>query len=284
MKNKKMGIVAVLVMLVAVTLNAVGGTYAKYISKIDMTDEARVAKWHMDLTDGNGSGNYNLDLFATSYEWNGSEYVKSVDTDRVVAPGTTGKSSFEITAQSEVRYTVDYNFDAIRDFIVYYTVENGKVKNMSIKEGELGTDAKEYRPLTYTIKYSVDGTANATVNSLLNGVKADKIQDAFDAYNAKNGVGAGMHSFAPGKTHTLAFDVEWKWDATNTNVAGLTDPAEVNKLDTFAGENLSDSKVEFKVGIVSEQVAENHATTKTKTTRVSTSRAIQTAQATKRAI
>ncbi len=292
MKNKKMGIVAVLVMLVAVTLNAVGGTYAKYISKIDMTDEARVAKWHMDLTDGNGSGNYNLDLFDTSYFYNGSEYVKSLNTDNVVAPGTKGESTFEITAKSEVRYTMSYNFDAIRDFIVYYTVENGKVKDMSNKEGELTGDVKEYRPLTYWIEYKIDGTENADVKAVLNttdGVKATAIQAAFDAYNSNNGVGAGKHSFGPAANanttgeHKFAFNIKWEWDTTNT-VPGL-DATQVNRLDTFAGENLSDEKVEFKVGIVAEQVANDHATTSTpKTTRSTTATTRQRTQTTKRVI
>lgn len=290
MKNKKMGIVAVLVMLVAVTLNSVGGTYAKYISKIDMTDEARVAKWNMDLTDGNGSGNYDLDLFDTSYVYDGKEYVKAINSDNVVAPGTKGESSFEITAKSEVRYTMSYNFDAVRDFVVYYTTTtDGKgktvVDKMSNKEGEL-SGAKEYRPLTYWIEYKVDGVENATVQAAINtanGVKADAIQAAFDAYNANNGAESGKHSFAPGATHKLAFNVKWEWDDTNT-VSGL-DATEVNRLDTFAGENLSDSKVEFKVGIVAEQVAENHATTSTpKTTRSTTTTTVQTTQATKKAI
>lgn len=292
MKNKKMGIVAVLVMLVAVTLNAVGGTYAKYISKIDMTDEARVAKWHMDLTDGNGSGNYNLDLFDTSYFYNGSEYVKSLNTDNVVAPGTKGESAFEITAKSEVRYTMSYNFDAIRDFIVYYTVENGKVKDMSNKKGELTGDVKEYRPLTYWIEYKIDGTENADVKAVLNttaGVKANVIQAAFDEYNANNGVGAGKHSFGPAANanttgeHKFAFNIKWEWDTTNS-VDGI-DATQVNRLDTFAGENLSDEKVEFKVGIVAEQVANDHATTSTpRTTRSTTTTTRQATQPTQRAI
>lgn len=297
MKNKKMGIVAVLVMLVAITLNSVGGTYAKYISKIDMTDEARVAKWHMDLTDGNGSGNYDLDLFDTSYFYNGTEYVKSLNSDNVVAPGTKGESSFEITAKSEVRYTMSYNFDAVRDFVVYYTTktEGGKtvVDKMSNKEGEL-TGAKEYRPLTYWIEYKIDGTENADVKAVLNttaGVKADMIQKAFDDYNANNGVGAGKHSFGPAAKanttgeHKFAFNIKWEWDTTNT-VTDL-DATQVNRLDTFAGENLSDEKVEFKVGIVAEQVAEanDHATTSTpKTTRSTTATTRQTTQATKKAI
>lgn len=279
MKNKKMGIVAVLVMLVAITLNSVGGTYAKYISKIDMTDEARVAKWHMDLTDGNGSGNYNLDLFDTSYVWNGNEYVKSINSDNVVAPGTTGVSSFTIDATSEVRFTVDYNFDALRDFIVYYTTKTEGSKTVVDYMTNDKDDAKlagktvnEYRPLTYWIEYKANGQEADAVKNAINkpeGVKADKIQEAFDLYNSRNAknradVEAGKHSFAPGKANTLSFKVTWKWNTTNTVVVGAEtlDATQVNRLDTFAGENLSDTKVEFKVGIVAEQVAEDYATTK----------------------
>ena len=46
---KKMSVLTVLVMLVTLTAYSVSGTYAKYTSKIDMTDEARVAKWELLL-------------------------------------------------------------------------------------------------------------------------------------------------------------------------------------------------------------------------------------------
>ncbi len=101
MKNKKMGVLAVLVMLVAVTLNAVGGTYAKYISTYGMTDEARVAKW--DFTKNSSK---NVDLFKNSYTKDGNTVVASSDAWKVIAPGTEGFYQYEVSGTAEVNYKV----------------------------------------------------------------------------------------------------------------------------------------------------------------------------------
>ena len=114
MKNKKMGIVAVLVMLVAVTLNAVGGTYAKYISSVDATDEARVAHWYLNgdsVTDS-------FELFSSSYSKEltlGDEYTyvqafindDMMTYDNVVAPGTSGEYTFSIEGEFETDFTLN---------------------------------------------------------------------------------------------------------------------------------------------------------------------------------
>ncbi len=130
MKNKKMGILAVLVMLVAVTLNAVGGTYAKYISTYSMTDEARVAKWNFtDETERT------VDLFESSYSNDNGVYVASSDASKVVAPGTEGSYSYSITGTAETNYKVTKNSSVLNkiaivgnegwdnDVIVYNPIE-----------------------------------------------------------------------------------------------------------------------------------------------------------------
>lgn len=102
MKNKKMGILAVLVMLVAVSLNAVGGTYAKYISSYGVTDEARVAKWDFTKTTSNSA-----DLFQSSYtDADGDTIVASSDAWKVIAPGTNGFYSYEVTGTAETNFKV----------------------------------------------------------------------------------------------------------------------------------------------------------------------------------
>ena len=94
---KKMSILTVLVMLVTVTAYSVSGTYAKYTSKIDMTDEARVAKWEL-LLDGNKvTTEQNINLFAESYSFKNDVYVQTLTAgENVVAPGTTGEYTFEL--------------------------------------------------------------------------------------------------------------------------------------------------------------------------------------------
>lgn len=101
MKNKKMGILAVLVMLVAITLNAVGGTYAKYISAYSMTDEARVAKWDFRDVAIN-----EVDLFEASYTNDNGVYVASSDASKVIAPGTNGEYNYDITGTAETNFQI----------------------------------------------------------------------------------------------------------------------------------------------------------------------------------
>lgn len=102
MKNKKMGILAVLVMLVAVTLNAVGGTYAKYISSYGTTDTARVAKWNFNETTTHTVD----DLFKQSYTNANGVYVASADGDKVIAPGTSGEYEYGATGTAETNFKV----------------------------------------------------------------------------------------------------------------------------------------------------------------------------------
>ncbi len=102
MKNKKMGILAVLVMLVAVTLSSVGGTYAKYISSYGTTDTARVARWDFTETTTQTVD----DLFKQSYSNVNGVYVASADGDKVIAPGTSGEYEYAAQGTAETNFKV----------------------------------------------------------------------------------------------------------------------------------------------------------------------------------
>lgn len=114
MKNKKMGVLAVLVMLVAVTLNAVGGTYAKYISQYGVTDEARVAKW--DFRDKSTNV---VDLFQNSYtNTNDDTVVASSDAWKVIAPGTEGHYSYDVSGSAETNFKVSQELVVINNVVL----------------------------------------------------------------------------------------------------------------------------------------------------------------------
>lgn len=94
MRNKKMTILAVLLIAVAVTAYSVSGTYAKYTTTKESTDSARVAKWGIGVEN-------EIDLFAASYTG-----VQSADGANVVAPGTKGEYTFALTGAPETNYTL----------------------------------------------------------------------------------------------------------------------------------------------------------------------------------
>lgn len=243
--KKKMSLLIVLVMAVVATTYSVSGTYAKYTSKVDLTDEARIAKWEFKA-DGS-TVDKNIDLFATSYLYNGTTYVKSSDTSKVVAPGTKGEYTFKLEGNMEVRYTLKFAIDATKDFVVYYDVVDGKVANMSTtNDGQ----ANEYRPLRYSITY-VDN-AGVTHTDIANVTTVD-LKTALDAYNAKLLANKGFGPGAMKQQYTIA----WAWDK-QTTVDGI-DGDQVDKLDTFAGENLSTNTIEMGVSVTATQLAENHS-------------------------
>lgn len=267
---KKMSIVTVLVMLVTLTAYSVSGTYAKYTSQIDMTDDARVAKWSFTLKDSNATEEnpvHTLDLFSNSYKFDGKSklWVSSFDKENVVAPGTEGNASFVLNGSIETAFTVDYIMDAKNDFVVYYTTKTVDGKTLVDKmaktaeelttAGVAETDVKEYRPILYTITHKRNGADVTAINSKLAGKNAKELADEFKKYNDNNALKLDDHIFTPG-TYTLEFNIAWKWDTENTVSTGL-EVAEVDKLDTFAGENLSTQKVQFNISAVANQVADD---------------------------
>lgn len=268
--KKKGTILAGLLLATIVTGYSVAGTYAKYTSAIDLTDEARVAKWSFALKDANTDGHdgaHKLNLFSSSYYPNGDDtkkvYVRALNnTDQVVAPGTLGMAEFQLDGAIETAFTVDYNIKAENDFIVYYKTVDNKVTEMKTAKqlADAGvtdtSDYEEYRPLTYTITHTRNGEAVEEINNVLKGVTTDKLAAAFKIYNDKNA--DGTHIFTPG-TYTFNFKIEWKWAANNT--VGTLGETEVNRLDTFAGENLSEEadKINFDINIVAKQWTEDNS-------------------------
>ena len=111
MKRKvKFGILLFLITIIS--FYSICGTFAKYTSSIDLTDEARVAVWDFDIT-------RDVDLFQESYLDNEGAYVQSLGgkmgmengeekeiLDKVIAPGTSGEYTFRIKGAPETSYRV----------------------------------------------------------------------------------------------------------------------------------------------------------------------------------
>lgn len=98
MKKNRILIAGVITAFVAlITLSLVSGTWAKYTSKVQGSDTARVAKWSFDGANLE-TKTIAFNLFQTSY----GETVKSKDGKKVVAPGTEGSVTFALKNTGEV--------------------------------------------------------------------------------------------------------------------------------------------------------------------------------------
>lgn len=98
--NKKKIVVILIALLMIPMFFSIQGTFAKYKSTVKNTDNARVAKWNVNV-------DTTIDLFKDSYITG----VKSLNNDKVVAPGTEGEYTFTISGAPETNYKL--SLDAV---------------------------------------------------------------------------------------------------------------------------------------------------------------------------
>lgn len=161
--RKSIFVIALLLLLVAV-IGFGGYTMSKYISSKTEKGSASVAKWGFTVTANSD------ELFGQNYKFvenvskvtkdTGSLTVKADtknDTEEqkrmVVAPGTTGKITFDIKGKAEVLAAVKIDFDYTHDVALKYTNNGADV-------------ATPYTPVVWTLKKGTKTLATGTLAAI----------------------------------------------------------------------------------------------------------------------
>lgn len=196
--KKKMTILAVLLLAVVVTAYSVSGTYAKYTSSLDVSDEARVAHWYLDK--GNIERTFNL--FDSSYTLIGDTYVKNIEEANkpasiqtaLVAPGTSGEYKFSIDGEFETDFTLKAEL-----------IETEHGTTMSENNVQLKNDAGvvTYDPIEFSLDNGTTWVKYADLNTALNKVFQD-------ASNNDTVYEAGKYSSTEG-TNKIEATIKWRW-------------------------------------------------------------------------
>lgn len=187
-KTKLMRAALLLLVLTLITSCFVGGTFAKYTTRAEGSDTARVAKWGFQPTTITMT-----DLFKTAYDATDNATVKS--TVDVIAPGTTGSAKFGFT------YGGDTNATAPE---VAYTFE------VSTTGSECADSIKN----NLNIKWRLDNGDWGTWDKLLaaiNKLDGDKTYAPGELPAAFSAAGNNEHT------------VEWQWVYHTTNEADVKD-------------------------------------------------------------
>lgn len=189
-KNKFLKLASGLLMLVLITCCAVSGTFAKYVTTGEANDTARVAKWGIEMS---VTGDENS--FSTTY----GTTVASVNTDKVVAPGTDGTLfTFSINGTAEVDYALAISFNVVKEVkLVAGTYLDYTTANSSTDTFDLAND---YYPIKYTV--TKPDASEQTFNTL--GELKTYLEDL-----SKATVDANTESGIQG-TYTIA----WSWAFT----------------------------------------------------------------------
>lgn len=229
-KNRMMRLASTLLVAVLITTSTISGTYAKYVTKAEGADTARVAKWGVTAT-------ITGDAFKTEYDKEDPLYdasglsVLSSTTDKLVAPGTEGTfGGVALTGTPEVGTKVSYETAVVGKEIVDLT-------GWLLKDG-----TTFYCPLIFDI----NGTP-------INGLDYTSEADLETALI--NAVKKGEGYYAPNTTDFATIDdlngsYAWEWPF---------EVADNNDKDTQLGDIEANSTtpvntVSFNVKIIIEQV------------------------------
>lgn len=224
-KNRMMRLASALLILTLLTTCMISGTFAKYTTQATGGDTARVAKWGVTV-------GAHTDLFATSYtntnDNSGTVTVKSEDTDKLVAPGTTG-TGLGVTSEGtpEVSYEMKIKLD------------NTNAKMPSLKYTPTGGSEASYEPVKFNV-YNGDTKLNGDdpltlddLQALFDGTKAIYKYDVANGKYYVDSNGDGTIDTSSELNDCPNIQIKWEWafeSGADDNAKALN-----NELDTILG-------------------------------------------------
>ena len=121
-ENKKTRLLTIALILALIALILVASSYAKYLSSGTGSDTARVAKWSFKVG--------GTDIVTTDTD------VVSANTDRVIAPGTSGSFALVLDNKSEVsaKYGIEYTVTNTAKIPVEFSGDGGKTWTESLTD------------------------------------------------------------------------------------------------------------------------------------------------------
>ena len=172
-KNVMMRLACFLLVAVLISTSAISGTYAKYTTQDAGNDEARVAKWGVELqVFGNLYGDtYTNPIVRETTDTGTNIRVQTLDTSKdVVAPGTLNAEGFELSLKGKPEV----------DGIITTEI---KAQNIFLKDAEYG------------VMVPVESTINAANFNEFKEVAAGEL------YTFKDGTYTVATTFEEGKTY-----------------------------------------------------------------------------------
>lgn len=191
-KNKMLRIASILLVVTLLSTCVISGTFAKYVTKAEGEDHARVAKWGVVVSI---EGNEFADKYAATdeaYLEDGGEYaVVSANGDQVVAPGTSAKeaelamtASVKGTPEVAARYTLEGK--GIKDVVLPKGTYTDYTHLVKAADGTYGytdtfTLAKDYAPVKWNLVIEGKGQTLDVATALYDNLPAANLAQA-EAY------------------------------------------------------------------------------------------------------
>ncbi len=233
-KNVLMRSAGLLLVLVLVTSCFVGSTFAKYVTSGGGTDEARVAKFGVEVT---ASG----DMFAEEYATDDKNVVGTIGQsvvsaanpgeqkrDKLVAPGTKKENALTVSVTGTPEVAVEVKYEAHVTFSADHTNAKGNWK-----------DANEnyYCPLVITVNGTrFNGLDYASTTEFKSAIEA-----AINGLTEKYPANTDLSNSA---SKAVAISWEWPFEDATGDKGSQTD-----ENDTYLGNQAAEGKA-ATVGIM----------------------------------
>ena len=249
-KNKMMRLASFLFVAVLLTTSIISGTYAKYVTKGEVGDEARVAKfgvvvtgqgslfgtdyWALDQDDSNKPGDPEKDHDTEKMVMT----VESSNGDNLVAPGTKnpdGGMTIGITGTPEVDVRINVEAEDIKD--VFLGVATGLPDMTTSEAGVVFDNLVEYHPILFNLRGAfVEANKAALQNAGLKAYKNyvagtfEDIEKALDIlFDTENGgLYVDANTDLAEKVGVLTLTWEWKFETelTDAEKTAISDAAD----------------------------------------------------------
>lgn len=244
-KNFMMRAASALLVAVLLSTCTISGTFAKYTTTASGSDQARVAKWGVEVS-GMASN-----LFAKTYATDTGNALGNVVVadEKVVAPGTKNDTgvNFSLTGTPEVAVHVEFK--------VTNAAGDGNPVDVVLPVGTGYTDwtrapytdtfdvtGKDYKPLVFTLK---DGAT-----TLKEGTLAD-IEKFLEDETGDYGVGTNLGTILGGTTGSYTLTWAWAFGPETNDMADTLLGNIAAEKDTVSG---ASTAVNFKIEITVTQI------------------------------
>lgn len=235
-KNKFLKIACAMFALCLITTCVIGTTLAKYTTGGATQDSARIAKWGVTLAiEGD-------DMFNNEYTGtNGNVTVKSSDTLKLVAPGTSGSATFSISGTPEVAVQIDIVFNGVDIVLPAGTYADYTTENPL----DTFTLDAAYYPVKFKLEqtnaaYAVGG--DPVVMTVIENATLAQIKAFLSDYEGNDGYSGTQ--YAPNTNLGSSFTLSWEW-AYGEYAGEVTDE---DRADTYLANLMADEATFAETG------------------------------------
>jgi len=192
-KNRVMRVFSLLLALTLISTCAISGTFAKYVTKAEGEDQARVAKWGVVVSVDGGAFADKYAAADEAYLEAEGEYsvVSAVEGEKVVAPGTSAKeadmalvATVKGTPEVAARYTLEGK--GIEDVSLKAGTYTDYTQLVKAEDGTYGytgtfTLTKDYAPVKWNLVIEGKGQTLNVATALYDNLPAENLAQA-EAY------------------------------------------------------------------------------------------------------